>query len=174
MILFETSASVFELMWDIALALFIIRISFFYFALTFASSLIHTFIRTSNVAPYTHLTGPPAEFVAFPLQLLCIMLWARYTIVACELPRVAGFRLAIGMLASIYMVLAELILGFVLKQEGYREWVWDTDFLSAGLGVLSLLLFALMPRLLMGLEKDERRSEGTYHGHETKPITAAV
>jgi hypothetical protein len=174
MILFETSASVFELMWDIALALFIIRIAFFYFALTFASSLIHTFIRTSNVAPYNHLTGPPAEVLAFPLQLLSIMLWARYTIVVYEIPRVAGFRLAIGILASIYMVIAEMILGFILKQEGYRKWIWDTDFWSAGLGILSLLLFAMMPRLLMVLEKDERRNEETYHGHETKPITAAV
>ncbi|KAM3085705.1 hypothetical protein ACMFMG_002770 [Clarireedia jacksonii] len=173
MILFETSASVFELMWDIALFLFIVRIAFFYFILTFASSLFHTFIRTSNVAAYNHLT-PPVELSAFPWQLIFIMLWARYTIVVCEIPRVPGFRIAIGILASIYMVMAELILGVILRKEGRTEWIWDRDFLGAGLGLLSLLVFAMMPYLLMMLEKGEKRNEETNHGHEKKPIVVAI
>jgi len=51
MILFETSTSVFELMWDIALALFIIRISFVYFLLSFLTGCIIAYFRIKELQP---------------------------------------------------------------------------------------------------------------------------
>jgi len=174
MILLETTASVFELMWDIALALFIIRISFTYFFLSFLSGCVLTYFRVAHLMPVKHVTQPQSELVMLPLWLLFIALWARFIIVHYEIPRVGGFRLAIGALALVFMLVAEVMGGAIMYEEGWAAWVWETDPLAAGGGALVLLLFGLMPLLLMGLERREGEMGETYHGHEKKPITAAV
>ncbi|KAE9373302.1 hypothetical protein N431DRAFT_438603 [Stipitochalara longipes BDJ] len=174
MILFETSTSVFELLWDIALALFIIRLSFFYFALSFATGLLITYFRIARLQPLNHLTQPQSELVTLPLFLLFNTLWARFIVVNYEVPRVGGFRLAIGGLALAFMLMAELTGGVYMYEKGWTEWIWETDLVAGSLGASVLLLFGLMPFLLMGLEgvTDERGE--TYHGHENKTIVAAV
>ncbi|KAF7915330.1 uncharacterized protein EAE98_011196 [Botrytis deweyae] len=172
MILFETDASVFELLWDLALAFFIVRIAFIYFILTYLSSLFSSFIVLNQVIPYNHLTAPARELIAFPIYILTVALWARTVIVYYEIPRVPGFRIAIGLVAGFFMVIAELVGGFVLWEEGYKEWIWETNLLGAGLGMLSLILFEGMPWVLMLLERSEMNE--TTHGHEEKPIISAV
>ena len=94
-----------------------------------------------------------------------------------EIPRVAGFRLAIGILALGFMLVAELAGGVLMYEKGWTAWIWETDPLAASAGAVVLLLFGLMPRLLMGLEKETDEMGDTkesYHGHEKKHITAAV
>jgi hypothetical protein len=174
MILFETSTSVFELMWDIALALFIIRISFFYFLLSFFTGSLITFFRISRLQPINHLTQPQSEIICLPLFLIFNTLWARLIIVSYEVPRVGGFRLAIGGLALGFMLVAELLGGVWMYEKGWAEWIWETDPLAASLGASVLALFALMPFLLMGLEGVTDEMGETHHGHENKPIVAAV
>jgi hypothetical protein len=177
MILFETSTSVFELLWDIALALFIIRLAFFYFALTFATGCLIVFFRLTRLQPINHFTQPQSELLTLPIFLLFSTLWARFMIVNYEIPRVGGFRLAIGILALGFMLVAELAGGVLMYEKGWTEWIWETDPLAASAGAVVLLLFGLMPRLLMGLEKEtDEMGAGTEtsHGHEKKPITAAV
>jgi hypothetical protein len=174
MILFETSTSVFELLWDIALALFIIRISFFYFLLSFASGALITFFRISRLQPINHLTQPQSEIICLPLFLIFNTLWARFIIVNYEVPRVGGFRLAIGGLALGFMLVGELLGGVWMYEKGWTEWIWETDLLAASLGAGVLVLFALMPLLLMALEGETDEIRETYHGHENKPVVAAV
>jgi len=174
MILFETSTSVFELLWDIALALFIIRLSFFYFALSFTTGLLITFFRLSRLQPINHLTQPQSELITLPLFLIFNTLWARFIVVNYEVPRVGGFRLAIGGLALVFMLAAELAGGVFMYERGWTEWIWETDYLAGGLGAGVLLLFGLMPFMLMGIEGKTDELEETYHGHESKPIVAAV
>lgn len=70
------------------------------------------------------------------------------------------------------MVIAEFVGGFILWEEGYKEWIWETDLLGAVLGILSLMLFEGMPRILMVLEKIEMN--GAAHEHGQKLITGAV
>lgn len=172
MILFETDASVFELLWDLALAFFIVRIAFSYFILTYLSSLFSSFIISNRVMPYNHLTAPARELIAFPIYVLTAALWARTVIVYYEIPRVPGFRIAIGSIAGFFMVIAELVGGFVLWEGGYKEWIWETNLLGAGLGILSLIVFEGMPCVLMLLERSEVNE--TTHGHGEKPIISAV
>ncbi|TGO46475.1 hypothetical protein BCON_0322g00030 [Botryotinia convoluta] len=172
MILFETDTSVFELLWDVALALFIVRIAFIYFILTYLSSLFSSFIVLNRVIPYNYLTAPARELVAFPIYILTVALWARTVIVYYEIPRVPGFRIAIGLVAGFFMVIAELVGGFVLWEEGYKEWIWETNLLGAGLGILSLILFEGMLWVLMLLERSEMNE--TTHGYGEKPIISAV
>ncbi|KAA8564280.1 hypothetical protein EYC84_011224 [Monilinia fructicola] len=120
-------------MWDLALAFFIVRIAFIYFILTYLSSLFLSFIRLNQIIPYNHLTAPARELIAFPIYILTVALWARTVIVYYEIPRVAGFRIAVGLVAGSFMVIAELVGGFILWEEGYKEWIWETDVLGAGL-----------------------------------------
>ncbi|KUJ11063.1 uncharacterized protein LY89DRAFT_595113 [Mollisia scopiformis] len=174
MILFETSTSVFELLWDIALTLFILRIAFVYFLLTFLSGLFLAYFRFSTLQPINHLTVPQAELVTMPFWLLLITLWARWTIVAYEVPRVRGFRIAIGGVALGFLVIAELAGGIVLYERGVTKWVWETDPLAAGMGCLVLGLFGLMPALLMVFEGETDEMGETSHGHEKKSVAAAV
>lgn len=176
MILFETTTSVFEILWDIALFLFITRLSFYYFFVSYLSSLFISYLRIARLQPINHLTQPQAELITLPFWLLLSTLFARYLIVWYEIPRVAGFRLAIGGVAGVFLVLAELVGGVVMWEKGGRVWIWETDFWAAGAGVLVLGLFGLMPWLLMGVE---RRGEGeeveeTGHGHEKKSVVDAV
>lgn len=174
MILFETSTSVFELLWDIALALFIIRLAFYYFILSFVSGCFIAFMRISQLQHVQLLTQPQAELVTLPIWLLFHALWARFIIVNYEIPRVGGFRLAIGAVALVFMLIGELLGGIFMYEEGYTEWVWETDPTAAGLGALTLVLFGLMPYLLMVFEPVQDEYGETHHGHENKPITAAV
>lgn len=174
MILFETSTSVFELLWDIALALFIIRLAFYYFLLSFITGCFIAFFRVSQLQHIQLLTQPQSEIITLPIWLLFIALWARFVIVNYEIPRVGGFRLAIGLLALVFMLAAELLGGIFMYEKGYSEWIWETDPLAASLGACTLLLFGLMPTLLMVFEPETDELGETYHGHEKKPIVAAV
>jgi hypothetical protein len=174
MILFETSTSVFELLWDIALAFFIIRLSFFYFALSFTTGLLITYFRLSRLQPINHFTQPQSELITLPLFLIFNTLWARFIIANYEIPRVGGFRLAIGGLALVFMLVAELIGGVVMYEKGWTKWIWETDYVAGGLGAGVLMLFGLTPFLLMGIEGQTDEMGETYHGHENKPIVDAV
>jgi len=87
---------------------------------------------------------------------------------------VGGFRLAIGGLALVFMLMGELIGGMVMYEKGWTEWIWETDYVAGGLGAGVLLLFGLMPFLLMGIEGQTDEMGETYHGHENKPIVDAV
>jgi hypothetical protein len=107
MILFETSTSVFELLWDIVLAIFVIRIAFVYTLLSFGSGALIAWFRIAQLMPINHLTQPQSELITLPFWLLAITLWARFIIVTYEIPRVGGFRLGIGMLALVFMLFAE-------------------------------------------------------------------
>ncbi|KAH9212423.1 hypothetical protein DL95DRAFT_391574 [Leptodontidium sp. 2 PMI_412] len=177
MILFETTTSVFQLLWDIALFLFITRLSFYYFILSYLSSLFITYLRLSRLQPINHLTQPQAELITLPIWLLLSTLFARYLIVWYEIPRVAGFRLAIGVVAGVFLILAELVGGVVMWERGWRVWIWETDVMAAVLGIGVLVAFMLMPWLLMGVERKrngEEEEEETRHGHEKKSVVRAV
>jgi hypothetical protein len=174
MILFETSTSVFELLWDIALALFIIRLAFFYFLLSFISGCAIAYFRISQLQWIQLLTQPQSELLTLPVWLLFMTLWARWIIVNYEVPRVGGFRLAIGGVALVFMLVAELLGGVLMYEEGWTEWVWETDPAAAGLGAVVLLLFGLLPLFLMAIEPETDEMGEPYHGYESKPITNAL
>ncbi|KAG4439570.1 hypothetical protein IFR05_004918 [Cadophora sp. M221] len=175
MILFETTTSVFQILWDITLFLFITRLSFYYFILSYLSSLFITYLRLSRLQPISHLTQPQAELITLPAWLLLSTLFARYIIVWYEIPRVAGFRLVIGGVAGVFLILAELLGGVVVRERGWRVWIWETDMRAAVLGVGVLVAFVLMPWLLMGVERrGSGEAEETRHGHEKKSVVRAV
>ncbi|KAF6837605.1 hypothetical protein CPLU01_02958 [Colletotrichum plurivorum] len=156
--LFETTDSVVEILWNVALAFFIIRIGWAYFFLTFSTTTLLSWAvcrYQAMLLPASkqHLSTPEAEIMLIPLQAVAMFICARYVVAAYEIPRVAWFRLAIGALAASLMVAAEIVLGLVLYEEGYGDWIWETDD-KAWLAHAGLLgAFALMPTALMGSER---------------------
>ncbi|KAK3393621.1 hypothetical protein B0H63DRAFT_458645 [Podospora didyma] len=192
-VLFETTESVIELLWDVALAFFIVRLGFIYFALNFASGLLLSTLayyfpeQLTPLLAYAHLTMIPttmtalSEFVLVGFVLAGFAtLWARFLVVHYEIPRVAGFRLAIGATALVLASFAESIAALVLVEQGKGAWLWSkiidlkTDAAFGGL----LAVFTLMPWLQMGFEQG--RSEGEVfrpeaaHGHEKKTLVDAI
>ncbi|KAL2260722.1 hypothetical protein VTK26DRAFT_5204 [Humicola hyalothermophila] len=176
-ILFETTDSVIELLWDVALAFFVVRAALLYAALTFATTALAVAVLLvphpsppppfSFLASWSDRVSPPAP--AALLLLASSALWARYVVRRLEIPRVLTFRLAVGAVAALVIVLVEAIVGMVLYEAGAgaegraREAVRVVEG-GAGswkgeAGVLAA--FAGMPALLMGLEGvAERKREG--------------
>jgi len=177
-ILFETTESIVEILWDIALAFFIVRLAFIYFLLTFISgaAIIYLAYNYPQLIPSisTHkLVTSQSEVVLAPFLLLSSVLWAYVVVTRYEIPRAAGFRLATGGVALLFMLIAEAAVGLGLWEEGYGNWMGE----RVGLGFCALLAaFALMPTVLMPLEakSGNKREQQTWHGHEEKRIVDAV
>jgi hypothetical protein len=172
-VLFETTDTIIEVLWDIALAFFIVRLAFIYFALTFVSAAALVYITYSYPSllqlPLVQFGGTLTPL----LLLLCSALCAYVVVSRYEIPRVTGFRLATGAVALLFMVLADAAVGLGLWQEGYGGWMGQT----VGLGFAGLLAaFALMPTLLMVFEArlGKREDDGTWYGHEKKSVIDAV
>lgn len=169
-VLFETTESVIEILWDIALAFFIVRLAFIYFLLTFTSGAAITYLAYSypQLLPFTKLEVLPA-----PCLLLSSAFCAYVVVSHYEIPRATGFRLATGAVALLFMLGAEALVGLGMWEEGYGTWVGD----RVGLGFGGLLVaYALMPTVLMAFETkaSRTRDEGTWHGHEEKSLVDAV
>ena len=179
-VLFETSESVIEILWDVALAFFIVRLAFIYFLLNFATGAGLTYVAYNypSLLPKTHsLVTPQSEVVLAPFLLLSSVFWAHFVVSRYEVPRITGFRLATGGAALVFMLLAEGVVGLGLWEGGYGRWMSEKIGMRFGLGFGALLAaFALMPTFLMAFEpRPARAGEGkTSHGHEEKSIVRAV
>jgi hypothetical protein len=163
LVLFETTESIIEVLWDIALAFFIVRLAFIYFLLTLASGAAITYISQLLPLPASLLT---------PFLLLLSAISANFLVSHYDIPPVSGFRLAIGCVAGMYMMLAECVLGLGLGKAalGLGQ--------GTGYGTMMACLagFSSMPLLLMLIEKREagERKKETWHGHEEKSVVDAV
>jgi hypothetical protein len=150
---FETTESVIEILWDIALAFFIVRLAIVYFALAFSAGVLFSYLTYARLLPLSHATATQSTLLMIPLQLLVTLLCARFIIVYYEIPRVGGFRLAIGGLAMVFMLCAELLVALFLREEGYAKGIDEMDLKQIMLYAGSLLVYALMPTVLMTFER---------------------
>ncbi|KAJ4421018.1 hypothetical protein N0V85_000363 [Neurospora sp. IMI 360204] len=174
-LVFETTDSIIEVLWDIALAFFVIRISFYYFLLTFLSSLLLGYLAYAELLPITTFAhflstsaSDPLNNRILPLTILLTItsaIWAHLILRHYEVPRVAHFRLAICSMALAFMVSAEMVVAFVLYEEGYGGWVWEEMKSVAGVAWGGwMVMYAVMPVLLMGVERrmeEKREARGT-------------
>ena len=161
MILFETGASVFEVMWDVALAYFVIRISFVYYIVTFLSSYLIALIPKSIY--FSRNVLDPSSFTA---NLLTIALISRFLILYYEIPRFASFRLGIGLMAMCFMVVTEICTSTSMHRQGWSYKQWYTGSLNMTKEALRLLIFTTMPTIwILG----ERLWDGTRKLQESGP-----
>ncbi|KAK3329588.1 hypothetical protein B0H66DRAFT_597164 [Apodospora peruviana] len=180
MILFETTESVIEILWDIALAFFLVRLAFVYFLLNLVSALALSYYYYYPLASQS--AGEQLPLLPLLLLVANSAVWARFVIVYYEVPRVTGFRIAAGVTSLVFMVLAEMVAGLVMYEEGYytgrQQWMM-ADYLKGGAEFGAVMAaYALMPWVQMGLEglgaRGEEEDESTSHGHEGKTLVDAV
>lgn len=155
MILFETTESVIEILWDVALAIFVARIAAVYFLLNFLSALALSYLVLSARTPVAHLVTLQNPEVLVPFLLGSSILWARVLIVKWEIPRSGWFRLGVGIFALGLMLGVEAVIGFIGYEEGWwttLEWEnWKVWTVLTGW----LTWYALMPWALMWIETRE-------------------
>ena len=177
-VLFETTESVIEVLWDIALAFFVIRIAFFYFLLNLLTgaatlgALAYYLELHTSPTPTHHPLLKPLLTASLPILLASSALWARYVVRKWQVPRVLAFRLATGAMASWFMLLTGLVVALGMYEEGVFEaaWVWKEEgWADLKIWVGMLVVYALMPTLLMFVERRlGRKGEevGEWEGNE--------
>jgi hypothetical protein len=160
MTLFESADSVWELIWDIALAYFIIRISFVYCSLTFLSYGILIFsYNSSNLSHYL------PNSLLFPLNILTIILISRLLVYYYEIPRALGFRFAVGLVASILMIISNALAYTVVHIEWFGHWTRHTGRTITAKEIVALWIFALMPAIwMLGGDASEDLQTQNKHG----------
>ncbi|KAK4105597.1 hypothetical protein N658DRAFT_125485 [Parathielavia hyrcaniae] len=171
-ILFETTDSVIEILWDVALAFFVVRLAALYAALALLLPALLFLLQhsSSSSSPPSssslskednspHLLAP---WIVTPLAALAAawFLASKY-----DLPRVWPFRLAMGVSGAVVGLGMEVLVGW----GGYELFGWEGGMggwaviVGGGggggggggweMGVRRMVGMAAMPVLVMGLER---------------------
>ncbi|EXF79809.1 hypothetical protein CFIO01_11105 [Colletotrichum fioriniae PJ7] len=175
--LFKTTDSVIEILWDVALAFFIVRIALSYFFFTFTTTtllswIVYTYRQylrqpiVSDQQQQQYLTTSQTELFILPLLHTVVgLVVARYVVAVYDVPRVAWFRLAIGGLAAAFLAGAEAAFGLILSafwHEGgeHGRDCWISESMNGWVMVTAMLgglaAFAGMPAALMWFERAEK------------------
>ncbi len=141
--------SVFEILWDIAVSLLILRLAFFYYAATFLTGCVLGFIRIGVFVRSYHYGAPVAELIEMPFMLLATAFWAIFVVTKFEIPKVAWLRLAIGLLGLGFMIVTELVGRIILYGTSWPHSMSKMEILAKGAFSACLIIFGLMPWLLM-------------------------
>lgn len=136
----DTNTSIITLLYDLTLLVLLTRLAFLYFILSLASSLFLAYLSSTLPRP----NPSPTDTI---ILTAFYALWARYIIVSSSIPRVLGFRLAIGFLAASFMLVASTTLKVLGGTTAAGSWKQHA---------LGLLVLASMPNLMMVFEsRDE-------------------
>ncbi|KAH8660210.1 hypothetical protein BX600DRAFT_467409 [Xylariales sp. PMI_506] len=145
--LFETTESILEALWDIALVLLLTQISLVYFSLTLVTWVLLSWCL--------HEPAPPALspfFVGPTLQLLAGAFWSLVVVRYYELPRQWWFRLVFGALAGCFLLAAETVAALALPGDVgaavLAPSVWIGSTTDRIMSVAVLVGTALLPLLL--------------------------
>ncbi|GAB1310517.1 MARVEL domain-containing protein [Madurella fahalii] len=156
MVLFKTTESVIEVLWDIALAFFVVRLAAIYAALTAGAALVASLVlHYLPDLPLPHLLSSDSggsgrlhlPLVVLASSVLCSqLLIARY-----QIPRNGPFRLAVGVAAAVFGMVGQEVVRLVLYGVGWR--LAEGMMLGWGTWVGLTGAIAVMPVVWMGAEK---------------------
>ncbi|OAA68461.1 hypothetical protein SPI_00656 [Niveomyces insectorum RCEF 264] len=188
MFLFDSTESVVEVLWDIALAVFVVRVAFVYAAVVALSTAVLAWAAHAGLpylvasvphaaagAPTTTATtvtfaghgGPVGLALSSTASLLLVAVCNYLVIIAYyKAPRGHSFRLAIGATAAAYVVLGRLLVALLTPthvQEAVRTHCGGSNGFvwRAASGFFALAAIALMPWLSMVLLERSDRDQGT-------------
>jgi len=120
-----------------------LRAAIVYFALVFGTGFLLGLIRVPFVAP--RIGERYAELAEMPLMFLAIYLASRFLRSKyCQNTDSVGL-IAIGVIALLFLVGAELLLAVLLAGRGIGEYISSRDPVSGSVYLLMLLVFAAMP-----------------------------
>jgi len=118
----------------------------FYFALVFVVGFALGIVRTLWIVPRT---GPrAAELMEAPIMLAVSAVAAGWLVRMLRLPPTPVYRLGMGGIALVLMLLAEFTLVLSLRGLSLRQYLATRDPISGTVYYLALVLFALMPMLV--------------------------
>ncbi|KAK4128685.1 hypothetical protein N657DRAFT_35778 [Parathielavia appendiculata] len=174
-IVFETTDSVIEILWDVALAFFVVRLAALYAALTLLPAWSLMFLLH-----HLHHNLPPSIVSIWkgnPHLLACVLTWlaalaaAWFLVRKFEVPRVWPFRLAMGASGAVVGMGMEA----VVSGMGYEFLGWERmeDLVVVGggwkMGMGAVVGMATMPVLAMGPERWlEKRAAVLRHRQREK------
>jgi uncharacterized membrane protein len=156
LVLLEEIMSLVEVLWDIAMAVIIVRLAFLYCLFTFLTGCIFGFIRLGYVVPVYHVRASTAELFEMPIMVLVTVFWAWFTIRKFEIPKVAWMRLAVGLVGLLFMLVTEFVGRVILYEEGWTKGILEEDLIASEAFGGTLLVFGLMPWLLMVAQEKEQ------------------
>lgn len=122
-----------------------IRAGSVYFLWVFAAGFVLGVVRELWLAPW--LGARAAELAEMPVMWLVIVLAARWTVRRFTLSASVPTRLATGMLAVGWLLLAEIALVLSLRGLTLAEYLGGRDPVAGTAYALSLLLMVAMPWL---------------------------
>lgn len=151
--------SVFDIIWDLMVALMVLRPAFWYYIFTLTTAFtVHLSIE--KFAPYYHMAPHTAQIAEWSMILIAIVIGASLVTWWFEIPKVAWLRFSVGLTALSLMVLTEFIRRVVSYEEGWRQGILEESLLDSevfgGVGIA----FGLMPWILSFYEKDAPVSQG--------------
>ncbi|KAL2757604.1 hypothetical protein ACRALDRAFT_1060936 [Sodiomyces alcalophilus JCM 7366] len=161
LILYETAPSVLEILWDVALAYFIICMGTIYTALTLTTSALLAYLRAA--LPLWLGAGPgvgtTTTGLVSSLRILLTAACARYIIVRYEMPREWKFRAMVCGVTVVMTVATASLVGWIAPGKLLGGWVSEAERGAVTAG--------LMPLVLMPLEGGTRSwLDGTVLGAE--------
>jgi hypothetical protein len=129
-----------------------------YFGCVFAAGFVVGAIRVDWVVPRLGLRA--AELLEMPVMLAVMLVAARTLDRRGTMPGGRGARVAAGVLALVFMLLAELVTVLWLSPLPLREYLARRDPVSGTAYVVMLVAFALVPALAGRIGTQERRARG--------------
>jgi hypothetical protein len=173
--LLETTDSVIEVLWDVVLAFFVVRTAFVYFLVSFTSSIVLSYLTSMIPLPFSYFNLLPQSLVLITVYLVPLVAGTKLMIAYYEIPRIVGFRLAIGGVALLFMLMADVLVALVLYEEGLGPWIFKTVWETRLASVMLPIVFAMMPTLLLVAEMwPGVESQSASSGQETKSIKEAA
>jgi hypothetical protein len=119
-----------------------------YFGIVFGAGFLLGCIRVPLIVPWLGVRA--AELLEMPIQLVVIVLAARFVVRRFSLASQAHMRLSVGLIALGLAVAAELLLARAASSESIGAYIAGRDWVSGGAFLLVLGIFAIMPLLTGG------------------------
>jgi hypothetical protein len=116
-----------------------------YFGLVFGAGFVLGIMRTLWLVPFVGERS--AELIETPFMVIVVWLAARFIVGRMKALTLAH-RLAIGVLALLLLLLAELGVVMLLRDQSLGEYVATRDPVSGAVYLLALALFAAAPTLV--------------------------
>ncbi len=131
-----------------------------YFGIVFGAGFLLGCIRVPLIVP--RLGARTAELLEMPIQLVVIVLAARFVVRRFSVPSEPRMRLGVGWLALGLAVAAELLLAMAISGQSVGAYLAGRDRVSGSAFLVVLVIFAMMP-LLTGRARPRGENKGRLH-----------
>lgn len=118
----RTPESIFEVLWGVTIAYFVVRTALLYSALTIASAFVARLLVLAVSRPLGLRIADHPGFTVLVVYVVFCSIPARRLMAACGVPRSLAFRLGIGAVTYGLLRLVDLVFGFGPLGDGRGLW----------------------------------------------------